>query len=68
MPVPKASSWEELNDFLLEASRKDEQRINAGRTRTVAAGMNLEREHLRALAKEGFDLAAVHRMRTRAAA
>jgi transposase len=25
VPVPKASSWEELNDFLLEASRKDEQ-------------------------------------------
>jgi transposase len=60
VPVPKASSWEELNDFLLEASRKDEPRIIAGRTQTVGAGMNLEREHLRVLAEEGFDLAAVH--------
>jgi transposase len=60
VPVPKASRWEELNDFLLEASRKDEQRIIAGRTQTVGAGMNLEREHLRVLAEEGFDLAAVH--------
>lgn len=60
VPVPQASSWEELNDFLLEASRKDEQRIIAGRTQTVGVGMNLEREHLRTVAKEGFDLAAVH--------
>jgi hypothetical protein len=60
VPVPQASSWEELNDFLLEASKKDEQRIIAGRTQTVGAGMHLEREHLRVLAEEGFDLAAVH--------
>jgi len=44
----------------LEASKKDEQRIIAGRTQTVGAGMHLEREHLRVLAEEGFDLAAVH--------
>jgi hypothetical protein len=30
------------------------------RAQTVGAGMNLEREHLRALAEEGFDLAAIH--------
>src|SRR5260370_1293446 len=30
------------------------------RTQTVGAGMHTEREHLRTLANEGFDLAAVH--------
>jgi Mu transposase-like protein len=60
VPVPQASSWEELNDFLLQASQKDEQRIIAGRTQTVGAGMHLEHEHLHALAEEGFDLAAVY--------
>jgi hypothetical protein len=60
VPVPQASSWEELNHFLLQACKKDEQRIIAGRTQTVGAGMHLEREHLRVLAEEGFDLAAVH--------
>jgi len=30
------------------------------RTQTVGAGMNMEREHLRAVVAEGFDLAAVH--------
>jgi len=60
VPVPKVASWEVLNLFLLEASRNDEQRFIGERTQTVGAGMNLEREHLRALAEEGFDLAAVH--------
>jgi len=60
VPVPKVGSWKELNIFLLEASKKDEQRIISGRTQTVGAEMNLEREHLRVLAEEGFDLAAVH--------
>jgi hypothetical protein len=45
---------------LLEASRNDEQRLIGERTQTVGAGMNLEREHLRVLAEEGFDLAAIH--------
>jgi hypothetical protein len=60
VPVPQASNWEELNHFLLQACKKDEQRIIAGRTQTVGVGMHLEREHLRVLAEEGFDLAAVH--------
>jgi hypothetical protein len=58
--VPQVANWEELNVLLLEASKKDEQRIIGGRTQTVGAGMHLEREHLRALPEEGFDLAAVH--------
>jgi transposase len=60
VPVPQVASWEELNKLLLEASKKDERRIIGARTQTVGAGMNLEREHLRALAEEGFDLAAIH--------
>jgi transposase len=60
VPVPQVANWEELNALLLEASKKDEQRIIGGRTQTVGAGMNLEREHLRAAAAEGFDLAAIH--------
>jgi transposase len=60
VPVPQVASWEALNLFLLEASRNDEQRLIGERAQTVGAGMNLEREHLRALAEEGFDLAAIH--------
>ena len=60
VPVPQVASWEALNLFLLTASREDEQRWIGERTQTVGAGMNLEREHLQALAEEGFDLAAIH--------
>jgi hypothetical protein len=60
VPIPQVASWEALNLFLLEASRKDEQRLIGERTQTVGAGMHLEREHLHALAEENFDLAAVH--------
>ena len=60
VPVPQVASWEALNFFLLEASRSDEQRLIGERAQTVGAGMNLEREHLCALAEEGFDLAAIH--------
>jgi transposase len=59
VPVPQVGCWEELNALLRKAAQEDEQRIIAGRTQTVGAGMNLEREHLRALAAEDFDLAAV---------
>jgi hypothetical protein len=45
---------------LPEASRGDEQRLIGERAQTLGAGMNLEREHLCALAEEGFDLAAIH--------
>ena len=60
VPVPQVGSWEELDLFLLEGCRNDEQRWIGERAQTVGAGMNLEREHLRALAEEGFDLAAIH--------
>jgi hypothetical protein len=60
VPVPKVASWEALNLHLLEESRRDEQRWIGERSQTVGVGMTMEREHLRALAEEGFDLAAVH--------
>jgi hypothetical protein len=60
VPVPQIASWEELNVLLLEASKKDEHRMIGERPQTVGAGMHTEREHLRTLAEEGFDLAAVH--------
>ena len=60
VPVPQVSNWEELNLLLREACQGDEQRMIGGRKQTVGAGMNQEREHLRVLPAEGFDLAAVH--------
>lgn len=60
VPLPKVGSWEELNRFLLEESKRDEQRVIGDRSQTVGAGMCLEREHLLPLAEEGFALAAVH--------
>jgi len=60
VPLPKVGSWEELNTFLLEESKRDEQRIIGERSHSVGAGMCLEREHLLPVAEEGFQLAAVH--------
>lgn len=60
VPLPKVGSWEELNRFLAEESKRDEQRIIGDRSHTVGAGMCLEREHLLPLAEEGFQLASIH--------
>lgn len=60
VPVPEVANWEALDELLLAGSRQDEQRWIGDRSQTVGAGMTLEREHLRALAEEGFDLAGVH--------
>jgi hypothetical protein len=60
VPVPQVANWEALNIYLREESRRDEERRIGERKQTVGAGMTLEREHLRALAEEGFDLAGVH--------
>jgi len=55
VPVPQVANWEALNIHLREESRRDEERRIGERKQTVGAGMTLEREHLRALAEEGFD-------------
>src|SRR5580704_5194109 len=60
VPVPQVASWEALNLHLREESRRDEERWIGERSQTVGAGMTVEREHLRGLAEEGFDLASVH--------
>lgn len=60
VPVPKVRSLEELNEWLAQSAREDEQRIVGDRTQTVGAAMNVEPEHLLPLAPEGFDLAGIH--------
>ena len=60
VPLPKARSWEELNQLLLEACKRDEQRLIGDRSQSVGAGMCQEREHLLPLAEEGFELASTH--------
>jgi transposase len=60
VPVPEVANWEALDQLLLAGSREDEQRWIGDRSQSVGTGMTLEREHLRALAEEGFDLAGVH--------
>ena len=60
VPLPKVASWQELNDFLLAESKRDEQRVIGDRMQTVGAGMCMEREHLLPLAEEGFQLASIH--------
>jgi transposase len=60
VPLPRVGSWQELNEFLLAESKRDEQRVIGDRSQTVGAGMCLEREHLLPLAEEGFELAAIH--------
>jgi len=60
VPVPKVHSLEELNEWLVQSAREDEQRIVGDRTQTVGTAMNVEREHLLPLAQEGFDLAGIH--------
>lgn len=57
VPVPKARDLAELNEQLIAACRADEGRHIYGRQQTVGAALLIEREHLRPLAEEGFQLA-----------
>lgn len=59
VPVPRVESLEELNQLLLAGCRGDEQRRIAGKVHTVGEAMRIEREHLLALAAEGFELAEI---------
>ena len=45
---------------MLEDSREDERRVISGQSQSVGEAMNLEREHLLPLAREGFQLAGVY--------
>jgi transposase len=59
VPVPQAQDLEDLNRQLLGGCQQDQQRQIGDRAQTVGAGMTIERDHLLALAAEGFDLAEV---------
>lgn len=59
VPVPKASSIEELNARLLSHCRDDEQRLILGKANPVGVMMLEERPHMLPMAKEGFELAEV---------
>jgi len=63
VPVPRAGSIAELNDMLLAAVEKDDQRHIAGRRASVAEHFALEADHLQALPAEPFDYKAVNNFR-----
>jgi transposase len=57
VPVPSVSSVEELNRWLIEETRSDEQRRITGHQLSVGAGLIFEKQALRNLPAEAFDLA-----------
>jgi transposase len=59
VPVPRARDLADLNEQLLAACQRDEQRTVAEREQPVGAALLVERAHLLPLAAEGFDLAEV---------
>lgn len=59
VPLPEARDLEHLNQLLRESAREEEQRVIAGRTQSIGAALAVEREYLRPLDEEGFDLAAI---------
>jgi hypothetical protein len=63
VPVPKVASMAELNEFLLAAVEKDDQRHIAGRRASVADHFALEAEHLAPLPAEPFDYQAIDSFR-----
>ena len=63
VPVPKVGSMAELNELLLAAVERDDQRHIAGRRASVAEHFALEAEHLGPLPTEPFDYKAVDSFR-----
>ncbi|HZQ96161.1 MAG TPA: hypothetical protein VFA67_14190 [Candidatus Sulfotelmatobacter sp.] len=57
VPLPVARDLEHLNELLATSCQEEEGRTIAGRERTIGAGIAIEREYLRPLPAEGFDLA-----------
>ena len=60
-PVPKFSSWSELNGYLRECSVADLDRTLERDDRTVRERFEIEREFLKPLPKEHFELAEISR-------
>src|SRR5207253_2221228 len=59
VPVPAARDLEELNGMLLAGCEEDLGRIIGGRQQTIGEALAIERQHLRPMPSEGFDLAEV---------
>src|ERR1039458_783686 len=59
VPVPRVQDLAELNALLLQGCQQDQQRSIAGKTMKVGEAMEVERQHLLPLAREGFELAEV---------
>jgi len=62
-PVPKVSSWRELNSYLRACCVKDLNRKLEGKTTTVAEDAATEREFLKPLPQERFEIAEISRPR-----
>jgi len=58
VPLPVARDLEHMNELLQAASKQEEERIITGRVRSIGTAIVIEREYLRPLALEAFDLAA----------
>ncbi len=56
VPLPQVRDLEELNAYLEQCCRQDQQRILEGRSETVGTAMLREQSHLLALAGERFEL------------
>lgn len=59
VPMPEVCDLAELNERMLAACYGDAARVIGERTETAGALMRQEQEHLRPLAKQGFELAEV---------
>jgi len=59
VPVPRVQDLAELNALLLQGCQQDQQRSIAGKTMKVGEAMEVERQHLLPLAREGFELAEI---------
>jgi transposase len=57
VPIPQAADFDELNRQLLAACQSDQKRMIGARLHNVGNGMVIERDHLRPLLAEGFQLA-----------
>jgi transposase len=57
VPLLVVRDWAELNEHLLKGCLEDQQRVIGERRQTVGEGMSIEREYLRPLPAEAFELA-----------
>ena len=59
VPIPEAPSLEALNQRLCEDCLRDQQRVMAGRSETIAARLAVEQTHLGPLPEHPLDVGAV---------